>query len=240
MTPDIFVVAAHLEGVPSAFAAARDGIDSLLRDRGLRRSGPAATAESLLRGAQASAALEGSRFDLAEVRAGAGDATTRAAVRLSTHVLGLVPGWQRAPVQALARMHAVAAAPDTDAAQLGRPVSATGAARLQTLSRALVAPTSAPAMVVAAVVHAEIASSSAFASYNRLLARAAERVTLVSRGVDPASVTVPEAGHLAYQAGYAPALEAYASGLPAGATAWLLHAAAAYAAGAEAAADLVR
>jgi len=95
-------------------------------------------------------------------------------------------------------------------------------------------------MVVAAVVHAEIASSSAFASYNRLLARAAERLTLVSRGVDPASVTVPEAGHLAYQPGYAPALQAYSAGLPSGLAAWLLHAAAAYAAGAEAAADFLR
>ncbi len=28
----------RLEGVPSAFAATRDGIDALLRDRGLRRT----------------------------------------------------------------------------------------------------------------------------------------------------------------------------------------------------------
>ena len=40
---------AALEGVGSAMAAARDGIDALLLDRGLRRSTPDLTAESLLR-----------------------------------------------------------------------------------------------------------------------------------------------------------------------------------------------
>ncbi|HRD64363.1 MAG TPA: hypothetical protein PL137_25920 [Nocardioides sp.] len=65
---------ASLEGVPSAFAAARDGIDVVLRDRGLRRTSPETTAESLLRGAHASAVLEGSTSSLAEVREGAGDA----------------------------------------------------------------------------------------------------------------------------------------------------------------------
>ena len=54
-----------LEGVPSAYAAARDGIDVMLRDRGLRRTSPETTAESLLRGAQASAALEGSSLPAA-------------------------------------------------------------------------------------------------------------------------------------------------------------------------------
>ena len=44
-----------LEGVPSALASARDGIDAMLRDRGLRRTAPDVTGESLLRGAHASA-----------------------------------------------------------------------------------------------------------------------------------------------------------------------------------------
>ena len=55
---------------PSALAAARDGIDAVLRDRGLRRTAPEATAESLLRGAHASAVLEGSGSTLDEVRGG--------------------------------------------------------------------------------------------------------------------------------------------------------------------------
>ena len=51
-------------------AATRDGIDALLRDRGLRRTAPELTGESLLRGAHASAVLEGSDSSLEEIRAG--------------------------------------------------------------------------------------------------------------------------------------------------------------------------
>ena len=54
---------ARLEGVPSGYASARDGIDVMLRDRGLRKTAPELTGESLLRGAHASAVLEGSRVD---------------------------------------------------------------------------------------------------------------------------------------------------------------------------------
>ena len=53
MTLEPLAALASLEGVPSAFAAARDGIDVMLRDRGLRRTSPEMTAESLLRGAHA-------------------------------------------------------------------------------------------------------------------------------------------------------------------------------------------
>ena len=76
-----------LEGVPSAFAATRDGIDVMLRDRGLRRTTPEQTAESLLRGAHASAVLEGSVSSLDDVRSGSGDELARAAVRVSTELL---------------------------------------------------------------------------------------------------------------------------------------------------------
>ena len=239
MTSDPFAAAAALEGVPSAFAAARDGIDSLLRDRGLRRTGPGATAESLLRGARASAALEGGDVDLEQLRVGQGDPTALAVVRLATHTVSLVPVWQRSPVQALARLHTVVAADQLPPEQLGRPVRPGSAERLHALSRALAAPTRAPAMVVAAVVHAEVVAASAFGSHNAVIARAAERLVLVATGVDPASITVPEAGHLARRQDYAAALAAYAADEPSALQAWLLHAAAAYAAGAEAAADLV-
>ena len=118
-------------------------------------------------------------------------------------------------------------------------MTTTAADRLHAMSRALASPTQAPAMVVAAVVHAEVAAAAAFASYNAVVARAAERLILVSSSVDPASITVPEAGHLAHRHTYAAALADYRDGAPSALHTWLLHAAAAYAAGAEAAADLV-
>lgn len=232
--PDVLARLAGLEGVGSAMAAARDGIDVLLRDRGLRQSPPELTAESLLLGAHASAVLEGSTSDLDQVRAGAGDPTAQAALRVSAEVLGLVPILDRAPLQAFARLHTLAGKGDVDEADLGRPRDAAGAARLGDLARLLVVPTAAPALVVAAVVHAELATAAPFGSANGIVARAAERLVLVARGVDPKSLVVPEAGHLRLRREYESNLRAYRDGGASGVHAWLLYAAEGYAAGAEA------
>ena len=216
---DVFAAVARLEGVPSALAAARDGIDVLLRDRGLRRTGPELTTESLLRGARASAELEDEGYD------------ETGPVRLSTELLGLLPVWRRSPLQALARMHTLAArgyVPDED---LGRPVQ--GADRLADLASRITAHTAAPALAVAAIVHAEVVATQAFAGGNGVVARAAERLVLVDRAVDPASVTVPEAGHLALAPAYAGILRSYTDGDRSAVRQWLLHCASAYAKGAE-------
>ena len=231
---DSFADVSSLEGVPSAFAATRDGIDSLLRDRGLRRSSPETTGESLLRGASATAALEGSAYDVAALRAGEGDALALAAVRLSTEILALVPVWERAPIQALARLHALVAAGRADAPDLGRPSDPRGAQRLHGLAQEVTRPTDAPGLVVAALVHAEVATAAAFCSDNAIVARAAERIVLVAKGVDPASVTVPESGHAQMPNAYAEALGAYAEGGQAGRQQWLMYAADAFARGTEA------
>jgi hypothetical protein len=225
---------ATLEGVPSAFAAARDGIDALLRDRGLRRTTPEATAESLLRGAHASAVLEGSGSSLDDVRAGLGDETAQAGLRVSTELLSWGPTLSRSPLQVLARLHSVAGAGALASEQLGRPRDAASADRLRVTASVLSASPDLPAMLVAAVAHAEIADAAPFASHNGVVARAVERLVLVSRGVDEKSLVVPEAGHLANRAAYESNLRAYRDGGPAGVHAWLLYAAEAYAAGAEA------
>jgi hypothetical protein len=223
-----------LEGVASAMAATRDGIDALLRDRGLRRTTPDLTADSLLRGAHASAVLEGGESSLETVRADGGDPMARAAVRLSTELLGLAPTLGSSPLQALARMHTLAAKGVSDDDDLGRPRDGESAARLRDLGRTLSEPTDAPALVVAAVVHAELATAAPFVSHNGLVARAAERLVLVARGVDAKSLTVPEAGHLALHREYESNLRGYREGGAPGVHAWLLYAAEAYAAGAEA------
>ena len=75
---DPFISAALLEGIPSTYAGARDGIDSILRDRGLRRSTPEDTARSLLLGAAATASLEGSAYDADTLASGGGDAVATA------------------------------------------------------------------------------------------------------------------------------------------------------------------
>ncbi|HEY0902745.1 MAG TPA: oxidoreductase [Marmoricola sp.] len=231
--PDPLLWLTELEGVPSGFAAARDGIDALLRDRGLRRTSPDQTAESLLRGAQASAVLEGSSSSLDQVRAGDADETAQAALRVSTGVLALVPVIGSTPLQAFARLHALAGKGVVEDAALGRPVSVEAAERINALSGALLA-TKVPALVVGALVHAELATVAPFASHNGIVARAAERLVMVARGVDPASVVVPEAGHLSVRAAYESNLRGYRVGGRAGLHSWLLYAAEAISAGAEA------
>ena len=234
MSADPLAWLTTLEGVPSAYAAARDGIDVMLRDRGLRRTSPETTAESLLRGAHASAVLEGSASSLADVREGAGDQVAQDAVRVSTELLSLTPLLARSPLQALARIHALAATGSLPDEQLGRPRDAVSADRLRGLAELLTMPTSAPALLVAAVVHADLATAAPFASHNGMVARATERLLLVGRGVDEKSLVVPEAGHLALRAAYESNLRGYADGAAAGVHGWVLYAAEAFAAGAEA------
>ncbi len=234
MSADPLAWLTTLEGVPSAFAATRDGIDVMLRDRGLRRTSPETTAESLLRGAHATAVLEGSTSTLAEVRAGEGDEIARDAVRLSAVELSLAPLIKTAPLQAIARLHAVVATGSLPESQLGRPRDAAAADRLQGVSELLLTPTEVPALVVAAIVHADLATGAPFASHNGIVARALERLVLVAKGVDAKSLVVPEAGHLALRAQYESNLVGFREGGQRGVHAWLLYAAEAYAAGAEA------
>ena len=98
----------------------------------------------------------------------------------------------------------------------------------------MLADTSAPALLVAAVVHADLATAAPFPSHNGIVARAAERLVWVARGVDERSVLVPEAGHLALRAAYESNLVGYRDGGTPGVHAWLRYAAEAAAKGAEA------
>lgn len=234
MTADPLAWVLDLEGVPAALAAARDEVDVVLRDRGQRRTRPEDTVESLLRGAHASAVLAGSGSTLAQLREGAADRTAEAAMRLYAELLAQAPVLTRSPLQALARLHALAAAGTLPADRVGRPQHSDAASRLRSLAALLTASTRAPALAVAAVVHAEVATAEPFASHNGLVARAAERLVLVGRGVDPRSVLVPEAGHLAMRASYTAGLQGYRDDGAEGARRWLLHVARAATAGAEA------
>ena len=222
----------QLEGVASGFAATRDGIDTMLRDRGLRRTSAELTTESLLRGARASAVLAGSTSTIDDVRAGRGDPVAQASLRVSVELLGLSPVFSRTPLQALARLHVLAAAGSVPDDEVGRPRDAEATARLRELVGVL--GSGLPALLIAAVVHGEVATATPFGSADGLVARAAERLVLVSSGLDAKSLVVPEAGHLALRAAYESNLRAYADGGRAGLHAWLLYCSEAYAAGAEA------
>jgi len=77
---------------------------------------------------------------------------------------------------------------------------------------------------VAAVAHAELATSGAFAVGAGVVGRAASRLTMVTRGLDPSAVSVPEVGHVELgRDAYLGALEGYRAGGADGIAAWLVH-----------------
>jgi hypothetical protein len=251
MSTDVFEPLAGLEGVGSAARAARDAVDVLLRDRGLRKVGSDVTAEALLRGAHASAALAGSPATLDEVRRGAADGLATGAVRITGELMRLAPQIDTAPVQVWTRLHQLAAADLGPEDQLGHlrtsrePVPddipglppAPGAdemwERLSALAQNLTRPTAAPGLVVAAIVHAELATLRPFPTANGLVARAAERCLLVARGIDPVAVTVPEIGHYELVGTYPSGLNDYAAQGLTGVRDWLLRTCEVVALGAE-------
>ena len=167
-------------------------------------------------------------------------AVVQAAVRLHAD-LGQVRGaWRRSPAQALARLHVIAAAdlvddpdvlgrprpdgvvPDDPLGLGSAPPALEASARLEGLSRVLLS-TTVPAVVVAGVVHGELLALRAFGTADGLVARAAARLVLVDRGLDPKAVSAPEVGHVELEHEYAEAARAYVSGGPDGLAFWLAH-----------------
>jgi hypothetical protein len=224
-----------LPGVADGVARTRAAVDALLSNRTLRRRSADVSAESSLRGAWASAWLTGDEVALDDVRAGelAADPVVQGALRVQSSIGTLADTWTRAPRQALARLHALAAADLLEADDLGRPRPGT-AERLDILAEVLGA-TSAPAVVVAGIVHGELLGLEAFAPTPAagLVARAAVRLTLVERGLDPKSLVVVEAGHRELRPAYDEAIEAYRTATPEGIARWLVHCADAVVAGAQ-------
>jgi hypothetical protein len=213
-----------LPGVREASDGARAAIDRLLGHKVLRRESAGVSTESALRGARASAALEGVDVPLAELRAGTvEDPLVQGALRVSAGLGSMVDTWSRAPGQVLARLHVLAAADLVGIGDLGRPAPHAGP-RLSGLFSLVTGPTSAPAVVVAALVHGELAALAPFGTADGIVARAAARLTGITRGLDPKAVSVPEVGfaELGRQA-YDHALAGYASGTSTGVAGWLVH-----------------
>ncbi|KUN09899.1 oxidoreductase [Streptomyces yokosukanensis] len=234
-----------LPGVAHSVESVRKAVDRVYGHRVMRRRSTEITGEAALRAARGSAALSGADWALEEVRRrtdfGA-DAEARvmgAALRLSAEAGQLLSIWRQSPLRVLARLHLVAAAGQGD--EVGRPRQAGEAVdeplielplpgaqevsgRLEGLADLIVAGTSAPALVTAAVVHGELLALRPFVSHNGLVARAAERIVLIGSGLDPKAVCPAEVGHAELgRASYLAALDGYVSGTPEGVAAWIGH-----------------
>mgnify|MGYP001446106210 CR=1 FL=1 len=236
---------AGLPGVGDTVAAVRQAVDRIYGHRVMRRRGPEVASEAALRGARASAALSGADWALEEVRRrsdfGTDDSarTVGAALRVVAEAGQLLSVWRQSPLQVLARLHLVAAAEQDE--RVGRPRRAGEipdesfgdlpllqgdelSGRLEGLARVIVAGSSAPALVTAAVVHGELLALRPFVSHNGLVARAAARVVLVGGGLDPKSVCPAEVGHAELgRDAMLTALQGYVSGTPEGMATWIAH-----------------
>ena len=238
---DPFAAVAALPGVAEAIAAARAAVDAALAHRLMRRRSAEVQVEAGLRSARASAALEGTDLDLDTLRrwspprAGGPPPVIAGALRLSAEYGSVLTALDRAPLQAFARLHVLAAADAAGQDALGRPRSGPvedelglGPApeasqigpRLAALADLLVTKTAAPALAVSAVVHGELLALRPFGWGNGLVARAAGRLVLVNRGLDTLAVTAPEVGHADDPAAYTDAAAAYLGGDVAS---WVVH-----------------
>lgn len=188
-----------------------------------------------MRGARASAAIEGASIRLpADGRVT--DPVLAGALRVGQALDGdalanLVRTWSRAPLQVLARLHLLAATDlVADEEALGRPLPDAGE-RLDLLAQVVVAST-APAPVIAGVVHGELLALHPFGTADGVVARAASRLVAVSTGLDPHNLGVPEVAWLRRGPEYTAAATQFAGGSAAGVAAWLVLCSAALEAGA--------
>ena len=253
---------AALPGVPAAIEAARAAVTALRGHPALRRHRERIAGAAAVRAARASAALDGAPLALdgddGDTVAGAvRDPRLAGALRATASLVDLVPVWQRAPLQALARLHVLAAAdlvgPDVmgsdlvgsdlaesglvrsglvrsglaEADQVGsdllgrpRPDPVIGP-RLASLAEVITA-APWPAPVVMAVVQGELLALRPFGSADGVVARAAGRLAMMSSGLDPDGLGVPEVAYLRSGHGYRVAAQGFAAGETGAVTAWLL------------------
>lgn len=255
--PDPLAALAARPAVVEAVEQARQACTELRWHPALRRRTAEVRTEACVRAAAASAELDGVRLPLAQVRAmvvpaGAGgvteaagdadaavapvdpvdpvDAVVRGALRATLDSHDLARTLARSPAQALARLHALAAAdlvprggsasPGSDADGLGRP-RPEAARRVEALLRLLAGGTDAPGLVLAALADAEVTTTDAFRPGAGVVARALARTVVVATGLDPHGVVVPERYALGDRAGRDAALSGYASGRADGVEAWV-------------------
>jgi hypothetical protein len=216
---------AELPGVAAASDEAREALGRAHRHRTNLRGWPATAAEAALRAARASSVLDGGPLQLPD--SGEPDPILAGALRVSQALEGgataLVDVWLRAPLQALARLHALAAADLTDDDHLGRPRADPDVGRrLELLVGILIGGSRVPAPILAAVAHGEVLTLAPFGTADGVVARGLGRLVTISSGLDPHGLGVPEVYWMRQSGDYRAAARGFSSGTADGLTAWLL------------------
>lgn len=244
MSASALVPLLELPGVTDAANAARERVDQLLWDRKLGSKGSALRADCARESARSSAAIDGIDFPLSAWASG--DAFEDSPLghaaagywRLESDLKELLSVWATAPVQALARMHALVAADVVERDSLGRPRPGDEAddplrikslptvdvmkVRITALGDMCAESAVVPAVVEAAVVHGELLALRPFAWGSGPIARAASRLVLAHRGLDPDLIVMTDPAILAVgRPTYVDAMRAYLSGTPDGVARWI-------------------
>jgi len=196
--------------VADALQGARSDLDALLWRRDVRGSAGAVAAGSVERGARASAAIDGA--DVVVVDDSPMGRVLARALAVTQAVPGQVGTFERAPLQVIAQLHALAAVGFGSTEELGRPRSSVEvddplrigpagqvedlAPSLVALAQVLVRPEELPGLALAAIAHHEVVGLRPFGWGSGLVARALARCVLASRGLDPSCFSIPEAGML--------------------------------------------
>jgi hypothetical protein len=209
-----------LEGVAAAAKSAQDAVFAVHRLPANLRGGAETAAEASVRAARASAGIDGANPELPADSA-VTDPLLAGSLRVAESLEPLLPTWRRAPLQALARLHVLAASDlvdDLDA--LGRPRA--GGSRLELLAQLVTGATTVPGPVLTAVVHGELLALQPFGSADGVVARAAARLSMIATGLDPKALTVPEVAFFRRVPKYVELAAGFASGSPDGVREWLL------------------
>ncbi|KKE99867.1 oxidoreductase [Mycolicibacterium obuense] len=217
-----------LPGVAEAGEEAREALGRAHRHRTNLRGWPGTAAEAALRAARASSVLDGGPLQFASSGTdGEKDPVLAGALRVAEALEGgqgsLIGVWRRAPLQAIARLHSLAAADLVDADALGRPRTDPDIGRrLELLADLATGGTRVPATVLAAVAHGELLTLAPFGSADGVVARGVSRLITIASGLDPHGLGVPEMHWMRRSGDYTAAARGFASGTPAGLTAWLV------------------
>lgn len=212
-----------LPGVAQAGEEAREALGRAHRHRANLRGWPKNAAEASLRAARASSVLDGGPLQFSPDRDR--DPVLAGALRVADALEGgegaLVGVWRRAPLQAIARLHALAAADLVDDGALGRPRAGVGR-RLELLADLATGGTRVPATVLAAVAHGELLTLEPFGTADGVVARAVSRLITIASGLDPHGLGVPEVYWMRRSGDYSASARGFASGTSDGLAAWLV------------------
>lgn len=219
----------ELSEVADALENARANVDRMLWHEALRSGEDLVATEVALHSASATLALDGYDCDVERLRArDFDDPVISGVLRVAEALPGLSAVWPISPRFVLAKLHLLATRDFPDAGSEFEPgrieVDEKGSMRINALCALITNPTKEiPAAMAAAVVHGELLAVQPFPVANNVIARAAARLALASKGLDPQLLITVDAGHLERQPEYVGAQRAWSTGTPDGVRSWLKH-----------------